>query len=73
MSFPHALSGNPGSGLYSGSPIETIGDDNLKRNAAKALTATYETASHELMTNEVPMTQALIGILEIGHSFGIRV
>jgi hypothetical protein len=57
MSFPHACfsagadqplaeSGNPGPSLYSGSPIETFGDDNLKPIAAKALTEAYETASN---------------------------
>jgi prepilin-type N-terminal cleavage/methylation domain-containing protein len=35
MSFPHALSGNPGFGLDSGSPIKTFGDDTLECDVAR--------------------------------------
>ena len=61
MSFPHALSGNPGLGLYSGSPIKTFGDDNLKHDATKGLTDTYETASSHKSPGGAPRAEAQIG------------
>ena len=48
LSFPNASVGNPALGLNPGSPINTFGDDNLKHNAVKTLTATYETASNDI-------------------------